>query len=442
MSVLLRYAIEGRGASEVAQSVERGVREGHLPPGAPLPTVRALGKELRLSPATVASAYRALRQRGLVTSDGRRGTRIGQRPPVTARRPAAAVPAGLRDLASGNPNPAFFPRYAALLARADDRPVLYGDPAEDPELLELAASQFQEDGIDARAMAVVGGALDGIERVLQAQLRPADRVAVEDPGHAGVLDLVAALGLVAEPMALDDSGPLPTAARDALRRGARALILTPRAHNPTGAALDERRARDLRKVMDDFPDVLLIEDDHAGPIAGALAFTLTRGRTRWAVARSVSKSLGPDLRIALLAGDAETIARVQGRQYIGAGWVSHVLQRLVARLWKDRKAARLMRDAERTYAERRKALIEALATRGVQSFGRSGMSVWIPVAEEAPPLTTLAALGWAVRAGEPYRIRSGPAIRVTVASLRKDEIPRLASDIASALRRKHGVVTV
>src|SRR5438552_17476655 len=105
MSVPLRYPIRGRGASELAQSVERGVRGGRRAPGAPLPTVRALSKQLGLSPATVAAAYRSLRQRGLVNSDGRRGTRIGQRPPVSAR-PAALVPAGLRDLASGNPNPA------------------------------------------------------------------------------------------------------------------------------------------------------------------------------------------------------------------------------------------------------------------------------------------------------------------------------------------------
>ena len=442
MSVLIRYPIGGSGASEIVQSVERGVREGKLQPGAPLPTVRALSKELRLSPATVAAAYRALRQRGLVTSDGRRGTRIGQRPPVTARRPATRVPEGLRDLASGNPNPAFFPSYRDALAKLKDTHVLYGEPAEEPELLELARKQFEDDGIDAKNLAVLGGALDGIERVLQAHLRPGDKVAVEDPGHAGILDLIAALGLVAEPMPLDDFGPLPDAARQALRRGALAVILTPRAQNPTGAALDERRTKDLRKVLDDFPAVLLIEDDHAGPVAGTDAFTLTKGRQKWAVARSVSKSLGPDLRVALLAGDAETIARVQGRQYIGAGWVSHVLQRLVAALWKDKRTHRLMRDAERTYAERRTALIEALRTRGIPAFGRSGMSVWIPAAEEAGPLTSLAALGWAVRAGEPYRIRSGPAIRVTIATLREDEVERLASDIASALKPQRRAATV
>jgi DNA-binding transcriptional MocR family regulator len=265
---------------------------------------------------------------------------------------------------------------------------------------------------------------------------------VEDPGHAAILDLVAALGLVPEPMSLDDAGPLPDAAREALRRGAQALILTPRAQNPTGAALDERRARELRKVLDDFPAVLLIEDDHAGPVAGSDAFTLTKGRNKWAVARSVSKSLGPDLRVALLAGDAETIARVQGRQYIGAGWVSHVLQRLVAALLKDKRTARLMRDAERVYAERRAALIEALRTRDVSAFGRSGMSVWVPATEEADALTALAALGWAVRAGAPYRIRTGPAIRVTIATVREDEVERLASDVARSLRpaRRAGTV--
>lgn len=407
----------------------------------PLPTVRALSQQLKLSPATVASAYRALRQRGLVTSDGRRGTRIGHRPPVTARRPAAGVPAGLRDLATGNPDPAWLPRLDSAPAVTEPRPVLYGEPAEDAGLVALAKRQLEDDRIDARALAVVGGALDGLERVLQSHLRPGDRVAVEDPGHAGVLDLVAALGLVSEPVALDDSGPLPEATRHALRRGARALIVTPRAQNPTGAAFDEPRARALRRELEPYPDVLLIEDDHAGPVAGAKALTLSRGRRHWAVARSVSKSLGPDLRLCVLAGDPETIARVQGRQYIGAGWVSHILQRAVARFWRDKATLRRMREAERAYTDRRRALIDALERHGIPAFGRSGLNVWIPATEEAGAVTTLAALGWAVRAGEPYRIRSGPAIRVTIASLRLDEITQLASDIASALRPQRRAVT-
>ena len=77
--------------------------------------------------------------------------------------------------------------------------------------------------------------------------------------------------------------------------------------------------------------------------------------------RSVSKSLGPDLRLAFLAGDAATIARVEGRLALGIRWVSHLLQRTVAALLADREVGRSLREAERTYTERRRALHDALA---------------------------------------------------------------------------------
>ena len=101
----------------------------------------------------------------------------------------------------------------------------------------------------------------------------------------------------------------------------------------------------------------MIEDDHGGAVAGAKACTVAGATERWAVARSVSKSLGPDLRLALLAGDAATVARVEGRQSLGIRWVSHLLQRTVAALLADRGVAQQLREAERTYTERRRALL-------------------------------------------------------------------------------------
>lgn len=417
----------------MAASVEAAVRTGALSPGAALPPVRALAAQLGLSAATVASAYRSLRLRGLASGAGRRGTRVTGRPPLAAERPPA--PSGLRDVAEGNPDPRLLPPLRAPRARVRPAVTLYGAPAVLPQLLHLAAKDFASDGIPATDLAVMGGAMDGIERVLQAHLRPGDAVAVEDPGYTAVLDLVAALGLVPRPVALDEAGPLPGALDLALRSGAHAFILTPRAQNPTGAAVDAARARLLRQVLDGYPDVLVIEDDHAGPVAGVAARTVCDGaRARWAVVRSVSKSLGPDLRVALLAGDAGTIARVRGRQAVGAGWVSHILQGLVAALWSDPSCDARLRRAAEAYAERRRRLLDALQSHGVTGTGRSGLNVWVPVREEAGTVAHLAARGWAVRAGERYRMKSPPAIRITVSTLTARETAQLAADVAESQR--------
>jgi DNA-binding transcriptional MocR family regulator len=430
MNVSLQYGIGGRTASAVAQSAERAIMEGRLPPGGLLPSVRALADALGISAATVAAAYRTLRVRGLVAGEGRRGTRVVLRPPLLLRRPPVVTP-GARDLAEGNPDPAWLPDLRPALRRAPGPAGLYGRPSFLPELRTLSARQLGHDDIPTASLAVVGGAMDGVERVLQAHLRPGDRIAVEDPGYAGVLDLVGALGLVPQPVPLDDFGMRPEALESALAAGARAVILTPRAQNPTGAAFDEDRARALRTILDRHPEVLLVEDDHAGPVAGTPALTLAHARkARWAVVRSVSKSLGPDLRLAILAGDATTVARVEGRQALGAGWVSHVLQAAVTSLWASATTDRRLRDAAQSYMRRRRALVDALARHGLRAHGRSGFNVWVPVREEAATIAGMATAGWAIRAGEPYRIQSAPAVRITVSSLSLEEVPRVAAALA------------
>lgn len=446
---LTHYAtgvVGGRSAAAVAASVEAAVRDGALQAGQRLPPIRQLAVSLALSPATVAAAYRSLARRGLVTTEGRRGTRVTARPPVTGR-PDAAVPGGVRNLADGNPDPALLPPLGPVLAGIPVAPRLYeGDPKL-PELVGHGRRLLAADGlgagaaggIEAGAVAIVGGARDGIERTLQAHLRPGDRVAVEDPAFTGVLDLLAALGLVTEPVAVDDRGMLPDALGAALRGGCQAVIVTPRAHNPTGAALDGDRAAALREVLGTRPEALIVEDDHAGPVAGAPGHTVTDPRQpRWAHVRSVSKWLGPDLRLALLVGDDTTIARVEGRQLLGTGWVSHVLQRVVAALLDDPATAELVARAARTYAARRRALVDALAELGVGAHGRSGTNVWVPVREETATVTALRDAGWAVDAGERYRLRAGPGVRITVSTLLPDEAPALASAIAACVRPAAG----
>jgi DNA-binding transcriptional MocR family regulator len=163
-------------------------------------------------------------------------------------------------------------------------------------------------------------------------------------------------------------------------------------------------------------------------------YAAVHGRSdRWAVVRSVSKVLGPDLRLATLAADPLTVSRIAGRQLLGPGWVSHLLQQTVATMCADAGSHGLLARAGHRYAARRAALVAALAERGISSHGRSGLGVWIPVEEEAAIVQALAEHGWAVGAGERFRYRTAPGIRVTITTLQPDEAHRLADDIAAAI---------
>jgi DNA-binding transcriptional MocR family regulator len=415
--------LSGTTAVNIAGSVESALASGKLAAGDTLPTVRALSSRLGVSGATVAAAFRILKDRGVIVSDGRRGTRVRPAPPL-ALPSEDSVPEGVRNLVDGNPDVRLLPDLRKRRSPLAQR--LYGDELNDPALLALAREQFRDDHIPADHVAIVSGALDGLERVLREHLRAGDRVAVEDPGFTGVLDLLHALALIAVPVAVDDEGLLPPELKRALR-SCKALIATPRAQNPTGAAFSARRARELRAILAERPDVLVIEDDHAGIIAGAEYRTLVdKSREKWAVVRSVSKSFGPDLRVALLASDAQTHARVEGRQTLGIRWVSHILQRTVTMIWRDRAPLR----AQRIYAERRNALLRELNARGIDAHGASGLNVWIPVAEESAVVQALARKGWGVKAGERYRIATPPAIRVTISTLEPREAASFARDLA------------
>jgi DNA-binding transcriptional MocR family regulator len=246
-----------------------------------------------------------------------------------------------------------------------------------------------------------------------------------------VLDLVAALGLRAVPVGVDDEGPLPDDVRAALEAGARALIVTDRAQNPTGAAVSATRARALRSVLEEYPRTLVIEDDHGHRIVDLPLHPLAGVTRHWAFTRSAAKAYGPDLRLAVLAGDPVTVDRVQGRQRLGPGWVSLLLQRAVVRLWSS--GAVDTRAVAAAYGRRRDALIGALAERGIASYGRSGMNVWVPVPDETGAVARLLHAGWAVAPGARFRVSAPPGLRITVSTLEPHEIGAVADAVASAV---------
>lgn len=188
-------------------------------------------------------------------------------------------------------------------------------------------------------------------------------------------------------------------------------------------------------MLAQHPAVLLVEDDHLGPVAGAPLHSVAAlaQPPSWAHLHGLAKVLGPDVRIAGMAADPVTAARVRDRQQAGPGWVSWLLQRLTLHLLTDPSHPATVITAAATYARRREALAAALEQRGVAARPGHGLNLWLPVGQEAAVAQAALAAGVAVRPGEAYRIAAAPGIRVTTAVLEESLAGPVADLLAAAV---------
>ena len=90
--------------SQIEESLRRLVASGALKPGAAVPSVRDLARELNVNPATVAKAYQRLTDAGVLAVRRGEGTYVADAPPAMSRAERTRI---LRDAAV---------RYASVAA--------------------------------------------------------------------------------------------------------------------------------------------------------------------------------------------------------------------------------------------------------------------------------------------------------------------------------------
>ncbi|MEH3089321.1 MAG: aminotransferase class I/II-fold pyridoxal phosphate-dependent enzyme [Microbacterium arborescens] len=429
--------ITGHTAGDIADSVRMLLERGALRADDALPPVRALAEDLGVNRNTVVAAYRLLAQAGVVVARGRGGTRIAEVSAVAAE--GVAVDTVLRDVGSGNPDPALIPDPSAVLARVAGRPVLYGEPVIDRGLADWAERWFAADDPmgDAVRLTVTGGAVDAVERLLAQALTRDDAVALEDPCFLASIHTVRLAGYRALPVPVDEEGMTAAGLRSALEAGARAVVITPRAQNPTGSSLSAERAAELRDVLADHPYVLVIEDDHFSLLSTQPYRSVIGERhERWARVRSVSKFLGPDMCLAVTASDPVTAERLALRLGSGTTWVSHLLQRLAHALLTDEAAVGTVATARAHYAARNAAFAAELTRAGLPCTAGDGLSLWVEVPGTARTVAdALMRRGWLARTGDEFRLTDdSPSrhLRLTIHDLDDDETALLVSDLVAA----------
>ncbi|MEO3972624.1 PLP-dependent aminotransferase family protein [Streptomyces sp. CAU 1734] len=370
----------GSRQAALTHALREAVRAGRLAPGTRLPPYRSLAADLGIARNTVASAYAELVAEGWLTARQGSGTRVAERaaPPAPVRVPKKApdaVPSPVHDLRQGRPDASAFPRTAWLAAarRAlNAAPAEAFGPGDSQGRAELRAALAEYlsrargvrttadrivvcSGV-AHALRLLFGGTGGRARgVLRGPL------AVESYGLGFHRGLLAEAGVRTVPLEIDERGA--RTAELAAHRGVRAALLTPAHQFPTGGplhsvrraeAVDWARTRDGLILEDDYDGEFRYDREPVGAVQGL-------DPERVVYLGSVSKSLGPALRLGWMVLPAHLIAPVLEAKGEREAWASVPDQLTLAEFIASGRYDRHVRRLRQCYRRRRDRLVAALA---------------------------------------------------------------------------------
>ncbi|GAA2343082.1 PLP-dependent aminotransferase family protein [Streptomyces kunmingensis] len=272
----------------LADGIRLLVLEGRVPVATRLPAEREMAQALSVSRTTVAAAYEALRGEGFLES--RRGagswTAVPAGNPLPARGLEPLPPEALGSMidlgtaALPAPEPWLTRAVQGALEELAPYAHTHGDyPAGLPALRAMIAERYTARGIPTmpEQIMVTTGAMGAIDAICHLFAGRGERVAVESPSYANILQLMREAGLRLVPVAMADglAGWDLDRWRQVLRDAApRLAYVVADFHNPTGALADEEQRRSLVDAARSAGTVLVVDEtmtelhfdaDHAMP---------------------------------------------------------------------------------------------------------------------------------------------------------------------------------
>ncbi|MEY9874976.1 DNA-binding transcriptional MocR family regulator [Streptacidiphilus sp. MAP12-33] len=418
------------------------VLDGRVPVETRLPAERELSTALGVSRTTVAAAYELLRDEGFLTSRrgagswtslpaGRAMPVIGISPHAASGGPGGGVPGGglpgrgdvidLGIAAMSAPEPWLSRAMAAAVAELPAWTATHGDfPAGLTATRQAVADRYTARGLPTgpEQIMITTGAAGAFSLLLRHVLAPGERVAVESPSFANVLQALRYAGGRAVPVPLlHDGWDLEAWARTLRDAAPRMAYLIPDFHNPTGLLMPEAERRSLVDaaratgtllVSDETMVDLCLDQELAArmprPLAafdhGGTVVTLgSAGKTFWGGLRIGWIRATPEL-IRRLAGDRASLD--VSSPVVEQLAVRHLLapQTLPQILTHQRDRVRAQRDA---LAEAVRELLPGWTFR----LPQGGLSLWV---RTAPGLSGSALATTAERHG--VWVGSGPRFGV------------------------------
>jgi DNA-binding transcriptional MocR family regulator len=181
---------------------------------------------------------------------------------------------------------------------------------------------------------VTGGAQHGMAVALLSTGAAGDTLLVESLTYPGAKALAQLLDRRLEPVAIDAHGLVPEALDEACAKtGARVLYCMPSMHNPTGTLLSEERRRAVARIAR-ARDLAIVEDDSYGFLCDpAPASIQSFAPERTYFVATLSKCLGPGLRVGFLVAPTEAAFERLVSSASAMTWMAAPLMGELARLW-------------------------------------------------------------------------------------------------------------
>lgn len=439
----------------IVEALEEAIERGTLIPGDRLPSQRAVADQLGVDLTTVTRAYARAAARGLIESEGRRGSYVGARViPVASDPVGQEVASGMNmppEPAGGEIGKAMAQGFASIL-EGHVLPIHY-QPAGGTEADRAVAAGFLS-GLIADTTAdqtvITAGAQNALHAVCGLLLGQGATVAAGCFTYPGFLSVARRSGCTVVPLTMDGEGILPESLQQAARtHRLGALYIVPTNDNPTTATMSVGRRKEIAEIARRF-GISIIEDDPYGrlpeeplpPIAN-FAPELT-----WHIA-SFSKVVSPALRVGFLR--APTIRQamdVAADIHETAIMPPPMNVALISRWLRDGTLPKLILAVRREAAVRMEGALDILP--GSSSHG-SGYHLWIRLEDgvNAMDLATQAmAAGLPVAPGTRFSVEpqgTPQALRVSLGGSRNRDhvmrdIRRLDALLAQASRRNHAFV--
>jgi DNA-binding transcriptional MocR family regulator len=297
----------------ITKALAEDISSGKLRSDTRLPTHRELADSLKVAIGTVTRAYTEAERRGLIRSEGRRGTFVGESKKEKSSLSRIIESGGqVIDLSKNHPTAENDPVLAQALKKI-------ARESRSQKYLQYSASQGEHEhrvvgarwlarmgmAVDPDSIVITCGAQHALMIIFAVLTQTGDVIVTDSYTYPGVKAIAELFGLQLFGIAGDKEGLLPEAFETICRqKSVRAIYCNPTLQNPTNIIMSQARRQEIASIAERH-DVIIVEDEILRPLVEKPPpFMSAFAPERSFVVMSVSKVIAAGLRVGYIVAPA------------------------------------------------------------------------------------------------------------------------------------------